>query len=104
MVPVVVVPEQNIGPWAEALGRLVSDRAAYDDLSRRSRATALQYARSLSVVPFEAYLEDLVRSPRKQAARPVRKSADPHPTAAVSPERRRLVASRLKSRGKREPE
>jgi hypothetical protein len=104
MVPVVDVPEQIIGPWAGALGRLLSDGEHYQDLSRRSRITALDYALSLSVLPFEAYLEQVVRSPRSQFARSTRKTADPHPARALSPERRRLVASRLKHRGKREPE
>lgn len=104
MVPVVDVPEQNIGPWTDALGRLLSDRVHYLDLSQRSRATALAYAQSLTVLPFEAYLEQVVRSPRSQFARPARKTAEPHPVRQISPERRRLVASRLKHRGKKEPE
>jgi len=104
MVPVVDVPEQDIGPWAGALGRLLSDREHYQDLSQRSRLTALAYAQSLTVLPFEAYLEQVVRSPRSQFARSVRKTAEPHPVRELSPERRRLVASRLKHRAKRDPE
>ena len=44
MVPVAEVPEQDIGPWYEALSQLISDRAHYERLSEESRAAALRYA------------------------------------------------------------
>jgi glycosyltransferase involved in cell wall biosynthesis len=102
MVPVVDVPEQDIGPWIDALGRLLTDRAHYQDLSQRSRETALAHARSLTVLPFETYLEQVVRSPWSRLPQSPRRTADP--VRQLSPERRRLVASRLKDRRKREPE
>src|SRR5579864_1360973 len=37
MVPVAEVPEQDIGPWQDALTRLISDRSRYEQLSRVSR-------------------------------------------------------------------
>ena len=44
MVPVAEVPEQDIEPWYDALHRLLSDRAHYEQLALDSRAAALRYA------------------------------------------------------------
>ena len=44
MVPVAEVPAQDIGPWQEALERLITDRAHYEEISRASRRAALNYA------------------------------------------------------------
>ncbi len=65
MVPVAEVPEQDIDPWHAALRNVLSDRTHYEQLSSLSRERALAYAESLSVDPFESYLEQIVRSPRK---------------------------------------
>ncbi|HZP93184.1 MAG TPA: alpha/beta fold hydrolase, partial [Burkholderiales bacterium] len=89
MVPVANVPPQDIGPWQEALHRLTSDRAHYDDVSRRSREAALRYASNLTVEPFEKLLRDV-------AARPQRPRVHPQAAEAkLSPEKRRLLALRL---------
>ena len=90
MVPVAQVPEQNIAPWQTALERLLTDREHYAELSRQSRAAALEYARNLSVKPFEKLLETVVRSPKRAAAVPV--------APKLSPEKQRLLALRLKQR------
>jgi glycosyltransferase involved in cell wall biosynthesis len=66
MVPVAEVPEQDTDPWHEALRRILTDRQHYEQLSRLSREKALAYAESLSVAPFESYIEEIVRSPRKR--------------------------------------
>ena len=44
MVPVAEVPQQDIAPWREALARLLTDRAHYEEISRQSRRAALEYA------------------------------------------------------------
>jgi surfactin synthase thioesterase subunit/glycosyltransferase involved in cell wall biosynthesis len=88
MAPVPEVPEQNIGPWQAALEQLLTDRAHYTRLSQESRAAALEYALSLSVRPFEQYLEGILHSPERRT----------HPAPAVStlsPEKRKLLALRL---------
>jgi surfactin synthase thioesterase subunit len=97
MVPVAEVPEQDIGPWHQALSLLISDRAHYDRLSEESRAAALHYAASLSIEPFERLLEEVVRRPR--AAR-VSSSPElaPDPLAKLSPEKRHLLALRLRAK------
>jgi glycosyltransferase involved in cell wall biosynthesis len=93
MVPSVEVPPQDVGPWAQALARLLTDRPHYQHLSAESRRTALEYARNLNAAPFEAYLENVLRSPRRRtdAPRQVRAQISP-----LSGDRRRLLALRLK--------
>src|SRR6185369_16062310 len=70
MVPVAEVPPQDIGPWRDALGRLLTDREHYDDIARQSRHAALQYAQNLNVGPFEELLirgaDDRVICPGEQ--------------------------------------
>jgi surfactin synthase thioesterase subunit/glycosyltransferase involved in cell wall biosynthesis len=95
MVPIPEVPEQDIGPWRDALRKLLADGAHYDQLSRLSRDRALAYTESLSILPFENYLEDVLRSARK----PVSIQAPSSPQSvleSLSPERRRLLALRLR--------
>ncbi|MGO9097878.1 MAG: thioesterase domain-containing protein [Bryobacteraceae bacterium] len=94
MVPLADVPEQDIGPWAEALGRLLTDRAHYEELSRASREAALAYAANLSIGPFESYLEELVQAPRRP--RDLWAPETDSPLDRLSPERRRLLALRLR--------
>lgn len=93
-VPVAEVPPQDIGPWRAALERLVTDREHYEALSRMAREKALAYAAGLSVEPFERYLEQTRHSPLK------RRSASPSAPSSsldkLSPEKRRLLALRLK--------
>jgi glycosyltransferase involved in cell wall biosynthesis len=62
--PKAVVPEQDIGPWLPPLGRLLSDRRHYEELSAASRAAALAYARSITIETFEDYLSSILRPTR----------------------------------------
>ncbi|MCX6625903.1 MAG: thioesterase domain-containing protein, partial [Acidobacteria bacterium] len=91
MVPVAEVPEQDIEPWCEALGKLVTGREHYAAIARWSRQAALEYVRGLSAEPFERLLENVVRLP-KRAAPPTNRQA------ALSPEKQRLLTLRLKQR------
>ncbi len=96
MVPVAEVPPQDIGPWKDALRRLVSDREHYDDVSRRSREAALVYAESLNCRPLASHLAELVRTPKREKA--ASKLAEP-----LSAVKKKLLARRLhQSRGVRE--
>lgn len=102
MVPVAAVPEQNIEPWAAALGEITSDRALWERVAGQSRAAALAYAENLSVGPFEEYLEGLLARPRRAArsrtiAEPRSRPAEER-LAALSREKRALLALRLKKR------
>src|ERR1700722_9790797 len=91
MVPMAEIPPQDVGPWAAALRGLLTDRALYERLSAESRGAALEYARDLNIVPFEAYLRKTLQSPRRRLGY----SGLPR-KAPLSDERRRLLALRLK--------
>jgi surfactin synthase thioesterase subunit/glycosyltransferase involved in cell wall biosynthesis len=96
MVPVAEVPPQDIAPWREALGRLLTDRPHYEEIAGRSRETALRYAEALSVAPFERLLEQVARASwPAQGSPPV--AAKPAPPE-LSPEKKRLLAIRLRQR------
>lgn len=90
MVPAAEIPPQNVETWAAVLNRLLTDRAHYEKLAADSRRAALEYARNLNAGPFEAFLETVLRSPKKRAGtrRPIKNP--------LSDERRRLLALRLK--------
>ena len=91
MVPAAEIPPQDIRPWAAVLERLLRDRTHYQQLSTDARSRALDYARNLNVLPFEAFLESVVRAPGHRAG--VLRQAQ---KAAISEDRRRLLALRLK--------
>jgi surfactin synthase thioesterase subunit/glycosyltransferase involved in cell wall biosynthesis len=91
MVPVAEVPEQDIAPWREALARLLTDSAHYEELSRRSRRAALEYAEELHAGHFEKLLLGL----RKKTGRLPTPSTRPI-LESLSPEKRKLVALRLR--------
>jgi len=91
MVPMAEIPPQDLQPWAAVLGRLLTDRAHYEQLSAESRRAALSYAGNLDGRYFEAYLREVLRSPRRRGA-----SGRRIPRAPLSDERRRLLALRLK--------
>ena len=94
MVPMAEIPDQDLAPWQAALRRLLTDRQHYEKLSTESRRAALEYARNLSVRPFEAYLEKLVETPKRRG----------HHAPAVKPplsaERKKLLSLRLKQKSR----
>ncbi len=101
MVPVAEVPEQDIAPWEAALRRLVSDREHWEQIARASRAAALAYAESLSVEPFEALLQDVIRTaPRlpRESREAKAAPAGGNPLERLSPEKRALLALRLRQK------
>ncbi len=92
MVPIAEVPPQDIGPWREALGRLLSEPRHYEEIARRSREAALAYAQNLTVGPFE----ELCAAPRRNET-PLETSPVPA-SRALSEDKRRLLALRLRKR------
>ena len=100
MAPLAEVPTQDIGPWRAALTRLLSGRAHYDEIARASRAAAMDYAAHLSVAPFEKLLEETVAaSPVGQAIRlPSPPAGSGSALPSLSPEKRQLLALRLRKR------
>jgi glycosyltransferase involved in cell wall biosynthesis len=93
MVPLAEVPPQDVDPWADALARLWTDRAHYEDVAARSRAAALAYSRDLNAGPFEAFLEQVVAAP--QRSRSLESAGAPRD---LTPAQRKLLAARLKRR------
>jgi glycosyltransferase involved in cell wall biosynthesis len=98
MVPVADIPAQDVSPWEAALRRLLTDRAHYEQLSAASRKAALVYARDLNVLPFEAYLEAVLRSPERRRA-PAGGAPSAPGARPLSPVKRKLLALRLKRAG-----
>ena len=64
MLPVPVVPEQDIGPWQSALSRLLSDRALHERQSAAAHDAALRFVSRLGVESFEDFLLRLVAEPK----------------------------------------
>ncbi len=89
MVPVAEVPPQDTSPWRAALERLLTDRPHYEQIARASRTAALDYAHNLTVEPFERLLRET-----NKKARP----AGIQSRETLSPEKRRLLALRLRKR------
>lgn len=96
MVPVADIPEQDIDPWEQALRRLLSDRNHYEDLSRRSRDTALGFEDNFNIRPFEEHLEELSRKPRRQ---PIPAAVSAGPIDRLSADKRALLALKLRQAG-----
>jgi glycosyltransferase involved in cell wall biosynthesis len=96
-----VVPEQDTGPWQEALERLLSDAAYYDLLAADSRRAAVDFVESLGFEPFEQYLGSLsVSTTEKDAAEPAGEVSEIQKRLSdISPERRALLALRLSKKG-----
>ena len=88
MVPVADVPPQDLAPWEDALRRLCQNRAAWDEVAAASRAAALRFREQLSVAPFEQLLQDVFQRPKKSVSA----------TPALTEDKRRLLALRLKKR------
>jgi surfactin synthase thioesterase subunit len=93
MVPVAHVPEQEVGPWCDALSRLLTDREHWTEIAAASRKAALEYARELHAGHFERLLADVRRRPSRTKAAVVASKAD-----ELSPEKRKLLALRLRKR------
>jgi glycosyltransferase involved in cell wall biosynthesis len=100
-----IIPDQDIGPWVNALRELLSDRNRYEQISTRSRNAALAYVSSLSISPFETYLETIYRSSQQGTKNPTQTTdVDEFSKriAALTPARRSLLERALKDRKKPE--
>lgn len=96
MVPVAEVPPQDVGPWESTLRRLLNDRQHYEELAFESRRAATGYIEDLTVLPFERYLQEVRSRPKKHAPAP--RDVAPAPQIELSPEKKKLLALRLKQR------
>jgi surfactin synthase thioesterase subunit len=91
MVPVADVPAQDLGPWHDALARLLQDRVHYSEIAQASRKAALDFAGKLTVEPFERLL---IQTPRVHATA----SATLSGSESISPDKRRLLSVRLRKK------
>jgi surfactin synthase thioesterase subunit/glycosyltransferase involved in cell wall biosynthesis len=93
MVPVAVAPPQDAGPWREALGRLLRDRAHWEAIAGESRKAALEYARRADVGEFEGILREVAAREKRVEVKAARESAP-----ELSDEKRKLLAVLLRKR------
>jgi glycosyltransferase involved in cell wall biosynthesis len=106
MLPVPLVPEQDVEPWVAALRELLSDRARYERLSRESRQAALTFVSGQNMAVIESFLQGIgLNGPLGSHDQSVETDPDDKPLDHVSdfadrlnrlsPERRALLALRL---------
>ena len=93
MLPVPVVPEQDVAPWQHALNGLLADRALHERQSAAAHDAAMRFVSSLGVEPFEDFLLRLAAEPqagRRQILRAEQQGA--HGTEADTVSRSQAVA------------
>ena len=92
-----VVPEQDVGPWRDALVRLLGDRGLYARQSAAARAAAHRFVAGLGVEPFEELMRrmDTNASTASHQAVP---AAVPDDLSALTPEQRALLMLRLRKK------
>jgi medium-chain acyl-[acyl-carrier-protein] hydrolase len=96
MVPVADVPPQDLGAWRAALGRLLTDRAHWEEIARDSRRAALEYAGRLGAAEFEVVLSE-VKAPESADWQPAR-GLPTRPTNELSQEKKKLLGIMLRKR------
>ena len=67
MLPIPIVPEQDITPWLEALRSLITNQGLYEWQSTAAREASTAFVSSLSVAPFEDLLARLAREPHDRS-------------------------------------
>jgi hypothetical protein len=91
--PAAVTPDQDIEPWAEALGALLSEPTLYEEESETCRERALAFVSAIRPEQMEQYLCSLSAPPQTSSAGP---APVPDQLAALSPEKRALLLERLR--------
>jgi amino acid adenylation domain-containing protein len=97
LLPVPVVPEQDVRPWQEALGRLLATSQEYRRRSEQVRQAALDFVAGLDVAPFEDLLAELARRPRtaRVAGSPVERVEEVDELTDLSPDQQAFLILRL---------
>ena len=83
MLPVPIIPQQDVNPWQEALANLLSDRDYYEKHSRAARESALGFVVGLGVESLEDLLRRLADKPgtRRRDAQGNSRSSNPRNAA-----------------------
>ncbi len=92
--PLPVVPPQDVGPWQDALSKLLGDESVYRRHAMAARHAALQFVDGLSVEPFEHLLLTSPTVPRPTTAAPLAPSTGDE----LTPEQKALLILRLRDR------
>lgn len=111
MLPLARVPEQDLGPWCDALRALLEDRELYEQHSRTSREAASRYISEMDISSFERLLKDVVEEKRRRPhaqereARPGQEAQADVPKSdggvnGMSMEQQALLMMRLRKRAK----
>ncbi|MGA3099876.1 MAG: glycosyltransferase family 4 protein [Bryobacteraceae bacterium] len=87
-----VTPENDPGPWVEAVVRLLSERAVYERESAASRAAAHEFAAGVDPDALERYLASL------GASAPAAGGIESPTMESLSPDKRALLLRRLRRR------
>ena len=105
MLPIPEIPEQDIGPWLDALRRLLSDREFYNQHAADARAIAQMYVANTDVTALQKFLHKLTPKPQIDDG-PVTDVQSIFATsngagarlAGLSPEQKALLTLRLRKR------
>jgi glycosyltransferase involved in cell wall biosynthesis len=62
--PIPIVPEQDTGPWEDALGEVLKDRSLYERLSTQSREAAREFVARIEKTPWDQFLLTLTSQSR----------------------------------------
>jgi glycosyltransferase involved in cell wall biosynthesis len=90
-----VMPQNDAGPWVDAVRKLLSDRAAYQRESEAARTAALRFVTHVDEGEFERLLLNLKASKAdERTAGPPRATVE-----SLSPEKRAWLLERLRKRG-----
>jgi glycosyltransferase involved in cell wall biosynthesis len=95
LLPVPMVPEQDVVPWLGALQKLLTDRDHYEWLSANSRNAALDHVSKLGIGPCEEFLQTLAPAQRPEAPSKNEGELSPEALHYLSPERLELLSRLL---------
>lgn len=107
--PVPVVPDQNIEPWACALYKLLTDKEHYELISRNSRQAAMKFVSEIGIEHFEDFLKNLAPMTSvniETASEKARESVHNKKMSSIrnlSPEKRALLVMRSRKKEKKHP-
>jgi glycosyltransferase involved in cell wall biosynthesis len=103
--PLPVVPEQDLNPWADALRELLTDREVYRDAARHARRASHEFVEALDARRLEQFLLELKpgvvatverRSAAASSAPQGQAGSAQDLLSRLSPERRALLLQKLK--------